>query len=112
MVLRYGEMVPLLAKNDKGMEERVLSFARYSLQETAIVATNFNEHEVQFYIDLNPLQKIYLETYAGTTVVMVTDWLRPDTPPQYYFLKELLSLKQQVRLRGYTSQVLGFTICA
>jgi glycogen synthase len=26
---------------------------------------------------------------------MVTDWLKPDsTPAQYYFLKELLSLRQ------------------
>lgn len=31
MVLRYGEYVPLVARNDKTLEDRVLAFARYSL---------------------------------------------------------------------------------
>jgi hypothetical protein len=43
---------------------------------------------------------------------MVTDWLKPDTPAQYYFLKELLMLRTQIRLRPYTSTVMGFTICS
>lgn len=112
MVLRYGEYVPLVAKTDNGIEERVLTYARYSLQETAIVATNLNGHDVAFYVDMNPLKGIYNKTYPESAVVMVTDWLRPDAPPQYYFLKELISLKQQVRLRSYTSTLLGLTICS
>jgi hypothetical protein len=113
MVLRYGEYVPLNAKkDDTNLEERVLAFARYSLQETAIIATNVNDIEAQFYIDYAPLQKIYKETYSNHTVVMVTDWLKPDTPAQYYFLKELLMLRTQIRLRPYTSTVMGFTICS
>jgi hypothetical protein len=56
MVLRYGEYVPLNAKkNDITLEERVFAFARYSLQETAIIATNVNDVEAQFYIDYSPL---------------------------------------------------------
>jgi len=31
MVLRYGEYVPLIARNDRDVEERVFAFARYSL---------------------------------------------------------------------------------
>jgi hypothetical protein len=46
MVLRYGEYIPLNAKKDDiNLEERVLAFARYSLQETAIIATNVNDIE-------------------------------------------------------------------
>jgi len=94
MVLRYGEYITLNAKKDDiNLEERVLAFARYSLQETAIIATNVNDIETQFYIDYSPLQNIYKETYSNHTVIMVTDWLKPDTPAQYYFLKELLSLR-------------------
>lgn len=81
MVLRYGEYIPLNAKKDDfTLEERVFAFARYSLQETAIIATNVNEVEAQFYIDYTPLQNIYKQTYSMHTVVMVTDWLKPDTP--------------------------------
>lgn len=94
MVLRYGEYVPLVAKNETGLEEMVLTYARYSLQETAIVATNLNGSDVAFYVDMTPLKGIYNKSYHENTVVMITDWLRPDHPPQYYFLKELLALKQ------------------
>lgn len=46
MVLRYGEYIPLNAKKDDvNLEERVLTFARYSLQETAIIATNVHDQE-------------------------------------------------------------------
>ncbi len=31
MVLRYGEFIPLVARNDKAPEERVLAYARYSV---------------------------------------------------------------------------------
>jgi hypothetical protein len=55
MVLRYGEYIPLIARNDKSIEERVFTFARYSLQETAIIATNLDDSEAQFYIELTPL---------------------------------------------------------
>ena len=112
MVLRYGEYIPLIARNEKEIEDRVLAFARYSLQETAIIAINLNDSEVPFYIDLTPLKKIYLESYSTNSVVMVTDWIHTDEATQYYFLKEILSLKQQVRLRGFKSKVLGFTICS
>ena len=112
MVLRYGEFIPLIARSERGLEERVLTFARYSLQETAIIATNLNDYEVQFYADLSPLKQLYLGSYKDNTVIMVTDWLKPENPAQYYFLKELLNLKQHIRLRGYKSSVLGFTICS
>lgn len=71
----------------------MLAFARYSLLDTAIVATNLNENDATFWVDMNELSQIYLKTYAENTVVMVSDWLKDDSPPQYYFLKELLHLK-------------------
>ena len=47
MVFRYGELAPLRCMNDDssdhGFVSNVLSFARYSLMETAIVATNLSE---------------------------------------------------------------------
>lgn len=93
MVLRYGEFIPLIARNEKNLEDRVLAFARYSLQETAVIATNLNDYEAQFYVDLSPLKQLYLSTYKENTVMMVSDWLKPDSQVQYFFLKELLALK-------------------
>lgn len=46
MVLCYGEYIPLVARiNDYKIDERVFAYARYSLQETAIIATNLNDKE-------------------------------------------------------------------
>ncbi len=56
MVLRYGELIPLVARNQNGWETHVLAFARYSLLETAIIVTNLNDRDAQFYVDLSQLQ--------------------------------------------------------
>lgn len=55
MVLRYGELVPLVARHQDGWHNHVLAYGRYSLIETAIIATNLNDSEVNFYIDTAPL---------------------------------------------------------
>jgi hypothetical protein len=43
---------------------------------------------------------------------MVTDWLKTDVPMQYFFLKELLTLKSFIRLAPFKSSVLGLSICS
>lgn len=45
MVLRYGELITLNAKtpNNEFMSD-ILAYARYSLMETVIIATNMNEN--------------------------------------------------------------------
>ena len=52
MVLRYGELIPLVARNSNSWETHVLAFARYSLSETAIVAINLNEKPATFFVDV------------------------------------------------------------
>lgn len=56
MVFRYGELAPLRCMNDdasdQGFVSNVLSFARYSLMETAIVATNLSEQTQHFWVDM------------------------------------------------------------
>jgi hypothetical protein len=68
----------------------VSAYARYSLKETVIIATNLNEYETHVYIDRTPLQKLYQSNYDLNTIVIVTDWLYSDSIPQYYFLQEFL----------------------
>jgi hypothetical protein len=113
MVLCYGEYIPLVARIDQyKLDERVFTYARYSLQETAIIATNMNDSETQIYIDMTPLQKLYQTNYDLNTIVMVTDWLKSDSNPQYYFLKELISMKEYIRLRPFQSAASGISICS
>src|SRR3569833_3587706 len=94
MVLRYGSLVPLVARHDSGWHTHVLAFARYSLIETAIVATNLTEHNVTFFVDMTELQQLYMKTHSPNAVVMVQNWLIPNSNPEYYFLREFLCMKQ------------------
>jgi hypothetical protein len=61
MVLRYGQMCPLIARghestnHDKSWFEDIVCFARFSLMETAIISINLNEKEQTFYVDLENL---------------------------------------------------------
>jgi len=61
MVLRYGQMCPLIARgqdsshSEKSWFQDILCFARFSLMETAIIATNLNEKEQTFFVDLDNL---------------------------------------------------------
>jgi hypothetical protein len=81
MVLRYGELIPLVARHANGWHNHVLAFGRYSLLETAVFATNLNDSEVTFYIDTSALQSLYKKNYPDNTVIMISDWLKPEVPP-------------------------------
>jgi hypothetical protein len=39
--------------------------------ETAVIATNLNDSDVNFYIDLSALHGIYKKNYSDNTVIMV-----------------------------------------
>lgn len=53
LVLRYGELIMLSAKNQGNMQlPDILAYARYSLMETVIIATNMSDYQQKFLIDM------------------------------------------------------------
>ena len=78
MVLRYGDIFYLSARhaaNDNERIDDVMCFARYSLIETVIIATNLSEEEREFSIDFSALLPTFKKTYQNSTVIMVRDCL-------------------------------------
>jgi hypothetical protein len=60
MVLRYGQLIMLTARNEKReFVSDILVYARYSLMETAIVATNLSDENRKFFMDLTQLLPVY-----------------------------------------------------
>jgi len=56
MVLKYGELIMLSAKNKKNeMLSDILVYARFSLSETIVIATNMSEKTQSFYLNLQNL---------------------------------------------------------
>ena len=118
MVLRYGELAPLLAKDDKttkGSDQpwlsNVLAFARYSLSETAIISVNLSDQTQHFYVDMDKLQKTLGSALAFNQVIMTTNLLEdPAAQKQdYYFLREFLGIKHWQTLQPYESSITVIT---
>ena len=80
MVFRYGELASLRCMNDEvkdsmGFVPNVLSFARYTLMETAIVATNLSDETQKFWIDMQRLKGLLGQIYGANAVIMTFDLL-------------------------------------
>ena len=82
MVLRYGELVPLLAmareqpsEDEQAYLNSILSFARYSLMETAIISVNTSDSQQDFYVKTDKLNKIFGTSFQDNTVVMTQNLL-------------------------------------
>lgn len=109
-VLRFGQMVMLDAKHSQGTHPYILSFARFSLSETAVIATNFTDRNVSFYIDLRNLLPLMQKHYPPNVVVLFSDWLL-DGDKEYYFLNELIHEKMPMTLKPFSSLCRGIVIC-
>ena len=109
MVLRYGELIFLTARSlENQFCSDVLVYARYSLMETVIIATNMNEATRKFTLDLSQLLPTFKKAYGNNTVVMIKNVISGEKDPEYYFLRELRSIKT---LLGYRSLMISVTIC-
>ena len=42
---------------------------------------------------------------------MMSEWLKKDSTPQYYFMKEYLTMKYMITLQPYHSHIQGITVC-
>ena len=109
-VLRFGQMIMLDAKHSEGIHPYILAFARFSPSETAIIATNFTDRNVSFYIDLRNLLPIMQKGYPPNIVVLYSDWLT-DGDKDYYFLNELAHEKIPMALKPFSSLCRGIVIC-
>ena len=111
MVLRYGELINLTARdNQNSFLSDVLCYARYSLMETVVIATNLNENTKTFNLDLSNLIPVFKKAYGNNTVVMVKNLISDQADPEYFFLREFVELKQQRVLPPFRSLMMSLTI--
>jgi len=112
MVLRYGELIFLTARSlENQFISDVLVYARYSLMETVIIATNMNEATRKFSLDLSSLLPTFKKAYGNNTVVMIKNVISDEKDPEYYFLREFIELRSLKTLLGYRSLMISVTIC-
>lgn len=105
-VLREGKLIPLLAEHADGFHTGVLSFARIRRREgaeMAIVAINFNSHNVYFYINLKNLRYMLDEINENLdrAVVKIEDWVG-TTVNDYYTIYEFLHGRIETSLKVHS----------
>ena len=108
--MRYGEMIMLEAKHTEGTHPYVLTFARFSPSETAVIAINFTDRNVSFHIDLRNLLPMMQKHYPLNAVALFSDWLI-DGDKDYYFLNELVHENIPMTLKPFSSLCRGIVIC-
>ena len=112
MVLRYGELIHLSAKDlENNHLSDVLAYARYSLMETCIIATNLDDQTKRFWIDMSQLLPVYKKIYPNNTVVMIKNVIADQRETEYYFLREFIELRQTQTLPAYRSMMISVSIC-
>ena len=89
----------------------ILCYARFSLMETVIIATNLSDDTRKFFLDLSQLLPVYQKAYTNNTVVMIKNVISDDSDPSYYFLREFIELRKQQSLPSYRSLMISVTIC-
>jgi len=110
-------MIPLVARDklpspfENEWLSDVLAFARYSLMETCVIATNLSDQPKEMYVDMEKLYNIFSKQYGESTVIMVTDLLDSSKAPEYVFLREFMSLQHWDRLGGFSSKVISIKVC-
>jgi len=103
-VLRYGGLIPLVMKHDHGWHKQVLSFARNSPEEIAVITINLNEHPVKGYLDIKALEKALTEMNENATVYSFGEWFNPDSD-DYYFKEEIVHDLHDISLLPYRSEI-------
>lgn len=112
MVLRYGELIYLGAKDMENKSDGdILCYARYSLMETVLIATNLTETNKKFQLELTSLIPIFKKAYSNNTVVMVKNLISDSMEPEYFFLREFVELRQVKQLASFRSLMISLTIC-
>mmetsp|Transcript_5356 Transcript_5356/g.8269 ORF Transcript_5356/g.8269 Transcript_5356/m.8269 type:complete len:541 (-) Transcript_5356:1308-2930(-) len=112
MVLKYGELVMLSARDlSNDVVSDLLVYARYSLMETVIIATNLADKNQRFTLDLSQLLPVFEQAYSKNTVVMIKNVISDLGETQYYFLREFIELRQPKQLPPFRSMMISVTIC-
>jgi hypothetical protein len=79
--------------------------------ETAIISINLSDSVQKCYVDNSKLKTVMSQGMNLNSVVMVQNILDPKESPDYYFLREFLSVKYWQTLTPYASSVLLITAC-
>eukprot|EP01113_Clastostelium_recurvatum_P031061 TRINITY_DN3842_c0_g1_i1.p1 TRINITY_DN3842_c0_g1~~TRINITY_DN3842_c0_g1_i1.p1 ORF type:complete len:2351 (-),score=511.23 TRINITY_DN3842_c0_g1_i1:62-7114(-) len=114
-----GGMMPLLCYHAYGWHDHVFAFARFTETELVLVAINFADAPVDFYVDCKPVTDIckalagraprenskepMLDPASFGGIFCVTDFVNPANPPQYVTQVELVREKRFIHLPAYGS---------
>lgn len=108
--LKKGRMIPLLAEHEDGYHSHVLAYARVIKKEMAIIATNFNEFNVYFSINMKSLKYLFDEYDQESLeycVIKINDHIG-SAFDDYYSVYEILNGQIDTSLKVIGSRVMCY----
>lgn len=86
----------MLNAKDQGnnYKSEILAYARYSLMETMIIATNMSDYPQKFLLDMQNLLPTFKKAYPNNTVVMIKTIISGESDPEYFFLREFVEARE------------------
>jgi len=105
-ILKSGKMIPLTTNHTEGAYARVLTYARVTKTEAAIIATNFNDHEIFVGISMKNLKFLldgFEENKLESCIVQVYDCIE-NSFEDYYTAYEFLNgnIDAPLKVRTYS----------
>lgn len=97
-------MVSLSAEHMYGWHTHVLAYGRYSKDQLALIAINFNDGEIDMFMNLRNLRYYFKSHEDSDIVVRLRDWSHPqndDDSINYYYIGEFLADRMEIHLRNF-----------
>ena len=96
-----------------GWHTHVLAFARYKKREMALVAINFNDGDVDLFMNMRNLRYYFPNSENSDVVVRLRNWSMPEAEvadENLYFIGEFIEDHLEWHLRSFQTQVWGVEI--
>ena len=103
-VLRNGKMISLSAEHKYGWHTHVLAFARYKKHQMALIAINFNDGDVDLFLNMKNLRYYFPDSEDSDVVVKLRNWSNPEyevDEENLYFIGELIEEHLEYHLRAF-----------
>jgi starch synthase len=97
-------MVSLSAEHMYGWHTHVLAFARYSKEEIAIIAINFNDGEIDMFMNLRNLRYYFPNSERSNIVVKLRNWSYPELENEetsYFYIGNFLTSRLEAHLKNF-----------
>lgn len=101
--LQFGRNVPLKCVNVQGKINGMLAYCRYTQDQIGIIITNFNDEDMDVWVDFSPLKENMRELIKHETTILKISYWTEERAPEHHLINEFLNCPHKFRVRSHDS---------